>query len=79
MNRAFYPKIQEYKRQYCINMNEFEFWLPFIYDQFVQPLFKANQFFFEFSKLTSLIHMKNDDPNQKIIIELGALSKDDPN
>ena len=53
--------------------------LRLISNQFVQPLFKTNQFFFEFSKLTSLIHSKNGDPNYFKFTAGVAVSKGDLN
>ena len=55
------------------------FWLPFKTNQYVQPFFKNNQFFFEFSKLTMLIVLKTGDPNGQVFSVRGAPHTGDPN
>ena len=52
--------------------------LPFKSNQYVQSLFKNNQFFFEFSKLTSLINLKTGDPSRRRFPSLDAPPKGNP-
>ena len=55
------------------------FRLPLISNQFIQPLFKTNQFFFELSKLTSLNEGRKRDLNEKLFTARVALWNSDPN